>query len=184
MLNAIYRTNLVPFLNIVKIRPEFGGILEHFEWKSAMLRLNRLTDYGVVALSKLALCRDDVTTATQLAADTGINQPTIAKLMKQLAHTGMVNSHRGANGGYTLARPADEISVSEIIEALEGPIELTACVDGSEACCSVESSCPMRGNWNQVNFAIRTALENISLADMAVPAWLAPLMQQPRELSP
>ena len=149
-----------------------------------MLKLNRLTDYGVVALSTLALRRDDVTAVAQLAADIGINPPTVAKLMKQLAHTGLVNSHRGANGGYTLARPAEEISVSEIIEALEGPIELTACVDGSETCCSVESSCPMRGNWNQVNVAIRSALESISLAEMAMPPWLTPLMQHPRELNP
>ncbi len=142
-----------------------------------MLRLNRMTDYGVVALSKMALAANipdgEQMTVAQLACDTGVNQPTVAKLMKQLAHAGIVTSQRGAHGGYSLARPAEDISVTEIIEALEGPIELTSCVDGADTNCGVESVCPMRGNWDRVNGAIRGALEDITLAEMAVPPWLA-----------
>ena len=144
-----------------------------------MLKLNRMTDYGVTALSRRAMLADGADSAgvdhaspitvAQLAGDTGVNQPTIAKLMKQLTHAGLVTSQRGANGGYSLARNAHEIFVSEIVEALEGPIELTSCVDGAETNCDVESSCPMRGNWDRVNGAIRSALESISLAEMAMP---------------
>jgi FeS assembly SUF system regulator len=136
-----------------------------------------MTDYGVVALSKMALQghRPDCEqmTVAQLAADTGVNQPTIAKLMKQLTQAAIVTSQRGANGGYTLARAPEGISVTEIIEALEGPIELTSCVDGAETNCGVESLCPMRGNWDRVNGAIRSALDGITLADMATPGWRA-----------
>ena len=154
-----------------------------------MLRLNRMTDYGVVALSKMALkaggaaCADAAAendelqmTVAQLACDTGVNPPTVAKLMKQVAQAGLVTSQRGAHGGYTLARPAAEITVSEIIEALEGPIELTSCVDGAESQCGVESLCPMRGNWNQVNDAIRGALTGGVTRDPAIRFGLAGLL--------
>ena len=111
-------------------------------------------------------------TVAQLAADTGVNQPTIAKLMKQLTQAGIVTSQRGANGGYTLGRTAAEISVTEIIEALEGPIELTSCVDGAETNCGVENLCPMRGNWDRVNGAIRGALAHAVAEGIENFAWV------------
>ena len=92
-----------------------------------------------------------------------------AKLLKQLTSTGLVASRRGAGGGYALGRPATEITVASIIDALEGPIALAACVDGSVEQCEVEGICPMRGNWNPVNQVIRRALEEVSLHEMAAP---------------
>ena len=141
-----------------------------------MLKLNRMTDYAVVVLG--ALIREDgaltadqdaVQTTTQLAEATGVQGPTVAKLMKQLAQSGLVESQRGVGGGYRLARIPEEITVADIVTAMEGPIALTACVDGAELACNVEQSCPMAGNWNKVNLAIRGALEQITLADMAQP---------------
>jgi len=134
-----------------------------------MLRLNRLTDYAVVALTQMAQGRGEVRTAPQLAQASGLPVPTVAKLLNALAHDGLLTSHRGAAGGYTLGRPAEQISMAAIIQALEGPISLTACVHGSDDQCDVESLCPMRGNWDQVNRAIRAALEDVTLADMASP---------------
>ena len=132
-----------------------------------MLKLNRLTDYGVVVLTQMTRNPDVLSSAPQIAQDTGVPLPTVAKLLNALAHEGLITSHRGAAGGYTLNRPAEAISVAEIVQALEGPIALTACVDGASGGCDVESICPMRGNWDKVNKAIYGALSAVTLADMA-----------------
>jgi FeS assembly SUF system regulator len=134
-----------------------------------MLRLNRITDYAVVILSQLARQPGAQVTATQLALDSAVPPPTVAKLLKDLAKEGVLASHRGVHGGYTLARPPERITVLEIVRALEGPVSLTDCVDGTEGECGVERLCPMRGNWDRVNKAIRAALDSVTLADMALP---------------
>ncbi len=132
-----------------------------------MFKLNRLTDYGVVVLTQMSRNPDDLRTAPQIAQDTGVPLPTVAKLLNALAHERLITSHRGAAGGYSLNRPAEAISVAEIVQALEGPIALTACVDGASGGCDVESLCPMRGNWDKINKAIYGALSQVTLADMA-----------------
>ena len=139
-----------------------------------MFRLNRLTDYAVVVMTQMAQRDKAVSTAPQIAQDTGVPLPTVSKLLNALAHSDLITSHRGATGGYSLSRAPEAVTVAEIIEALEGPIALTACVDGSDAQCDVASLCPMCGNWEQVNRAIRKALEGVSLADMtpAIPSFL------------
>ncbi len=131
-----------------------------------MIRLNRLTDYGVVVMSQMA-ARDDLRSAQQISDSTSIPLPTVSKILNALSHAGLVLAQRGAAGGYRLIRPAGEIAVSEIIQALEGPIALTACVEGAETHCDVERLCPMSGGWNKVNTAIRDALETVTLADMS-----------------
>ena len=133
-----------------------------------MFRLNRLTDYAVVVMTQMTRRPDEVHTAPQIATDTGIPLPTVAKLLNALARESLVESHRGAAGGYALGRPAEEVSVAQIIQAMEGPIALTACVDGAPGHCESQSLCPMRGNWDKVNRAIRSALEGVTLADMAM----------------
>ncbi len=132
-----------------------------------MFRLNRLTDYGVVVLTQMGRNPNDLRTAAQISRETGVPLPTVAKLLNALAHEHLIESHRGAAGGYTLKRAATEISVADIIQALEGPIALTACVEGSEDDCGVAALCPMRGNWDRVNKAIHGALSEVTLADMA-----------------
>jgi FeS assembly SUF system regulator len=134
-----------------------------------MIRLNRLTDYAIVVLSQLSLDRASVRTATQLAHETGVPLPTVAKILKTLTIEGIIVSHRGAAGGYALSRSPDAITAAQIITALEGPIALTACVEGSGGHCDVEQLCPMRGHWEKVNGAIRHALEKLTLAELAAP---------------
>jgi len=134
-----------------------------------MLRLNRITDYAVVVLSQMAREPEALVTSPQLAQDSQVPLPTVSKVLKELAREGVLVSHRGVNGGYALARAPDAITMLEVIRALEGPVSLTACVDGAEGDCDVESLCPMRGNWDKVNTAIRSALESVTLADMALP---------------
>jgi FeS assembly SUF system regulator len=133
-----------------------------------MFRLNRLTDYAVVVMAQMSHSHAPVRTAPQISDDTGVPLPTVAKLLNSLARDGLITSHRGAMGGYSLAREPERITVAEIIQALEGPIALTACVDGAPGHCESQSLCPMRGNWDKVNRAIRGALEGVTLADMAM----------------
>ena len=149
-----------------------------------MFRLNRLTDYGVVVLSQMSRNPNDLRTAPQISRQTGVPLPTVAKLLNALAHEHLIESHRGATGGYTLSRPAEEISVAEVIQALEGPIALTACVEGSEDECGVEALCPMRGNWDRVNKAIYGALSEVTLADMAAGFWSFGVPSEPDAEAP
>ena len=131
-----------------------------------MFRLNRLTDYAVVVMMQMSQRTNEVRTAPQISDSTGVPLPTVAKLMNALARGGLITSIRGASGGYKLSRAADEITIAAVIQAMEGPIALTACVDGAEGSCESEHICPMRGNWDRVNHAIRSALESVTLADM------------------
>lgn len=132
-----------------------------------MLRLSRLTDYAVVILVRLS-SGEAVQTSPGIAASTGIPEPTVAKVLKILASAGLVASHRGAHGGYRLLRPLATLAISEVIEAIDGPIALTACVDGGLSC-EAHHVCPVRGRWDPVNDAIHQALSAITLADMAEP---------------
>lgn len=130
-----------------------------------MLRLSKLTDYAVVVLVRLS-SMDGVQTSPGIAAATGIPEPTVAKVLKTLAGSDLVSSQRGARGGYRLNRPLSEIPVADVIAAIDGPIALTSCVDGSVNECESVGLCAMRGRWDPVNEAIQSALSSISLADM------------------
>jgi len=130
-----------------------------------MLRLSKLTDYAVVVLVRLS-SGDAVQTSPGIAAATGIPEPTVAKVLKALAASGLVASQRGARGGYRLMRPLASIPIANVIAAIDGPIALAACVEGSHVGCEVIDLCPMRGRWDLVNEAIHQALSAITLADM------------------
>lgn len=134
-----------------------------------MIKLNKMTDYGIVVMVRLAVAGEKVQTAPEIAAATGLTQPTVAKLLKTLAQGGLAQSQRGAQGGYTLARPPEQISVVEALEVLDGRLSLTDCVDGDHESCDRESQCLMSGRWNRVNAVIVKALENLTLADMMSP---------------
>jgi FeS assembly SUF system regulator len=131
-----------------------------------MLRLSKLTDYAVVVLVRLAAA-EGVQTSPGIAATIGIPEPTVAKVLKTLAAGGLVASQRGARGGYRLLRPLAAIPIADVIAAIDGPIALAACVDGSPTECESQGLCPVRGRWDPVNDAIHHALTAITLADMA-----------------
>ena len=138
-----------------------------------MLRLSKLTDYAVVVLARLS-AEDEVQTSPSVASSTGIPEPTVAKVLKTLAAAGLVTSFRGARGGYRLSRPLSAMPVADVITAIDGPIALTACVDGATGGCECQELCCMRGRWNGVNEAIRRALGAITLADMQKDGRLMP----------
>jgi FeS assembly SUF system regulator len=131
-----------------------------------MLRISRLTDYATVVLAALAGEPGRVQTAASLAEATHIAAPTVCKLLKQLQRAGLVSSTRGLHGGYQLARPAAQISVAAILDALEGPAALTDCSAG-HGNCEIEESCRVSRVWQRLNLAIRRSLYDVSLAQLA-----------------
>ena len=134
-----------------------------------MIRLSRLSDYGIVLMAHLAgLGRPGPHNARELAAEARLPLPVVSKLLKTLAREGLLESHRGAKGGYSLARSPERITTAEMITALEGPIGLTECTVHPGAC-TQESSCHVREPWQRINQAVRHALEDVTLADLAQP---------------
>lgn len=130
------------------------------------MRLSNLADYAVVTMSAAARhCGGGRTCAAELAAETGLPAPTVQKLVSRLTAAGLLRSTRGAGGGLQLARPAAAISLADIIEAVEGPIALTACVDGHD--CAVDHDCRVRPHWPAVNAALRGALASVPLTQLA-----------------
>lgn len=137
-----------------------------------MLRISRLADYGVVLGTHLAgLPPGELRSVRELAGETGVPSPTVSKVLKLLGKQNLVESTRGPAGGYRLASAAGDISVASVIAALEGPIGVTECgVEEDHTDCNLSDHCTVRGNWRLINGAILSALESISLAEMAAPA--------------
>ena len=134
-----------------------------------MIRITRQTDYGILLLSHLASGpRHEVHTARDAARRSGIPLPMASKILKALAKAGLLVSHRGVKGGYSLSVSPDRISIAEVIQALEGPIGITECSFNPGAC-EQEGSCPVRSNWLRISDAVREALDRIPLSSMGVP---------------
>ncbi len=138
-----------------------------------MLRLSKLTDYGTVVLSQMARDPARLHAAAEIAAATHLAAPTVSKLLKLFAKAGLVTSHRGARGGYSLARPADEITAVQIIDAIEGPVAITQC-SMSHSRCGIEAVCGIGHNWQRISLAIRDSLRSVTLAQLARPVGLPP----------
>lgn len=105
--------------------------------------------------------------ASLVSGQTGIPVPTVAKLMNHLARAGLLTSHRGVSGGFTLSRPPSAISLAEIVEAIDGPIALTHCCGESPEGCELMARCAVRPHWEPVSRAVRAALDEVSLAALA-----------------
>ena len=138
------------------------------------MRLSHLADYAVVLMT--AAARRDAgarLSATELAGETGVPLPTAQKLMGQLAASGLLSSVRGAGGGFTLARPAADISLADIVEAVEGPIALTMCSDAANRDCILDAHCRVKPHMGVVGNAVRGALGAVSLESLALPLSLS-----------
>jgi FeS assembly SUF system regulator len=132
------------------------------------MRLTSFADYAVVILAAAARHpAGSRLSAGTLASETGVPLPTAQKLMGRLASAGLLASARGTGGGFVLARPADGISLADIIEAVEGPIAMTSCVEGAASDCALEGSCAVRPHMGVVNVAVRGALQGVSLASLS-----------------
>jgi FeS assembly SUF system regulator len=131
------------------------------------MRLSNLADYAVVMLAAAVRAGDARLNATCLSEQTGVPLPTAQKLVGRLATAGLLVSSRGTGGGFRLARPAEAISLADIVEAVEGPIALTACVEAGKQDCGLDHHCQVKPHWELVNEAMRKALGEVSLAKLS-----------------
>ena len=149
-----------------------------------MIRLAKLTDYGIVLMSHMARSPETALhSARDLSEHTAIPLPTVSKLLKLLSQGNLVQSQRGVRGGYSLIKAPANISISEVVQALEGPVAMTECGEKLEpTACSIEHVCRVKPHWQTINLAIKTALQQLTLADMAAAA-LPPVMTRPQRKS-
>jgi FeS assembly SUF system regulator len=131
-----------------------------------MIVLSKLADYGVIVATYLAAHPDRQINAAVLAEETRLPQATVSKVLKSLAHAGIVTGHRGAAGGYRLAQDAAATSVASVVAAIDGALGMTQC-SVHEPSCDRHGFCPTRPHWQRINVAVGEALSAISLADMA-----------------
>ena len=140
-----------------------------------MFRLSKLADYATVLMASLSQDEGAMLSAQVLAERTRLEAPTVSKLLKQLAQANLVMSTRGVSGGYRLARPAADISIADIIAAIEGPLGMTECSIHS-GLCGRENYCTVSSNLRKISAAVESALRAVTLVDMAAP----PRQWQPR----
>jgi len=134
-----------------------------------MFRLSRITDYGIVLMAHIAEQEEGtLNSARDVADQTQLPLPVVSKILKSLTREGLLRSHRGSKGGYSLRRAASEITVPELITALDGPIRLTECASHTGACAK-EPSCHVREPWQRINAAVEEALARITLSDLISP---------------
>ncbi len=130
-----------------------------------MIRISRMSDYAVVILFTLAsFTKETPVSVAQLSKKTGISPATVAKLAQKLSNASLIKARRGARGGYYSPILIHQLSVAQIVEAIDGPIALTACVDESHKQCESSNICPMHGGWRVVNKLVYDALSSITLA--------------------
>ncbi|MGB9068680.1 MAG: SUF system Fe-S cluster assembly regulator [Candidatus Acidiferrales bacterium] len=138
-----------------------------------MVRLGKLTDYGLVLMTCMARAEGSaMRTARDLARESKLPLSTVSKLLKELLQSGLLVSYRGIKGGYLLAREPHEISVVEMIAAIEGPVALTECSSEVTGLCNLEPCCPIKSNQQVINQAVRGVLEKITLSDLLHPMHL------------
>ena len=144
-----------------------------------MFRLSKLTDYAIVLLSYL-MRSNQPRTARDLAELAGLPHPTASKVLKMLARADLLVSVRGQRGGYELAMAPREISVMQMISAIEGPLAITECSTHQPNPCELEPSCPVSSNWKKISEKVASALDEMTLADMVEPQFpIDPLTQLP-----
>ena len=131
-----------------------------------MLRITKETDYGILLMAYIAeRPAGEIHTAREVSERSGLPFPTVSKILRSLAGKRILTSHRGATGGYSLGRPAEETSIAEIIRALQGPISMVQC--GAEpGACEQEGGCPTRASWKRVSEEVERALESVPITDM------------------
>jgi FeS assembly SUF system regulator len=137
--------------------------------ETAMIRMSKLTDYAILVLAHLAETRDPLHSASEVAEHTGVTPATASKLLKLLGRAGLVESVRGAQGGYALARAPADITAAEVINALEGPLAITEC-SSAESHCELEPGCRMSEAWRRINLGIHRVLDEITLEQLVAPA--------------
>ena len=134
-----------------------------------MIRASKMADYAMMLLGQIAAHQAQCMSAHELSSVTGLPDPTVGKVLGRLGRTGLLDSRRDARGCYALARPAREITATDIVAAMDGPVAMTLCIEQGDTACELAQACPSRLGWHRVNAAIRGALDGVTLADIAAP---------------
>ena len=132
-----------------------------------MIRMSKLADYGTVVMAQMAQEPERLQSTAQIAARTRLPVTTVSKVLKLLAKHVLVTAERGKHGGYRLSRQPAQISVAEIIDAVDGPFGLTECAAGS-GLCTLESSCALNRHWRRISQLVRGAVESVTLDQLAL----------------
>ncbi len=135
-----------------------------------MLRLSRMTDYAVVVLDQMARNPEGTQNTADVALWTALPPPTVSKLLHRLTEVGILVAERGRYGGYRLERAPAQIRLTDVLAAFEGDVALTDCLDTAGTACEHETHCSIAGRWNVVSTAIRSVLDDLTLADVLAPA--------------
>ncbi len=130
------------------------------------MKLSTRGKYGLYAMVYLAQKAGDGPQSLKAIAELGLPDQYLEQLLGSLRRAGLVNTVRGAQGGYQLARPTDQITILHIIEAMEGPLNLSECTCGEEVACPRSEGCPSRGVWEYLTSSINGLLDSITLSDM------------------
>jgi FeS assembly SUF system regulator len=132
-----------------------------------VLRITKEADYAIMLLAFLAeRPAGEIHTARQAADWSGLPLPMVSKILRTLAREGVLTSHRGVTGGYSLDRPGSDMTVAAVIRALEGPIAIVQC--GAEpGACEQERLCPTRRNWERISREVERALDRIPITEMS-----------------
>ena len=135
-----------------------------------MIKVSRMADYAILLVCKMSSSKNKVYSAHELSTITALKITTISKILTKLTKANITNSIRGVAGGYKLTLKAEDISIGDIIDIIDGQVALTVCVEEDKNhCCELESMCPSQGNWQVINNTVRDALNSISIAEMANP---------------
>ncbi len=134
-----------------------------------MIKLSNLADYAVALMGVIAQRPDHIHSSAEINQKTEIPLPTVSKIMGVLTRFGLLRSHRGFNGGFSLAKQSDEITIADIIEAVDGPVQLTNCIGTEGSDCDWEAGCATRGRWDKINDAVKEALQSVTLTQMVSP---------------
>lgn len=129
------------------------------------MQFTKASDYAVRVLSYLINANGSVSRAQSIAAATEIPESFLAKILGQLCRSGLVRSHRGARGGFSLAAPPDSLNLLQVVEAMEGPLRLNIC-DAPERCTFIDT-CPIESAWEKAEQTLRESLQQHKLADLA-----------------
>ena len=133
-----------------------------------MIKVSRMADYAILLVCKMSSVADKVYSAHELSIITALKITTISKILTKLTKANVTNSIRGVTGGYKLMMKAEDISIGDIIDIIDGQVALTVCEDKHHSC-ELESMCPSQGNWQVINNTVRNALNSVSIAEMANP---------------
>ncbi len=135
---------------------------------AALLSLTRKTDYALVALADLARRSPKNASARQIAERLGIPLPMLTNILKELTRSGVLSSTRGPSGGYTLARSSDEITLAQVLDAVEGPSRLVLCCEEQTGIqnCDLEKNCQTKAPMRKLHHMLQHFLSQVTLADI------------------